>query len=103
MKRKHKPKPRYQVNTAKKRIKELLKQAASADKELAERYVKIARDIAKKFKVRIPASLKKKFCKHCGSYFRLGDNCRVRINEGKMVYYCKECKHYMRFPYKKKK
>ncbi|MFH1637528.1 MAG: ribonuclease P Rpr2/Rpp21/SNM1 subunit [Candidatus Woesearchaeota archaeon] len=48
-----------------------------------------------------PSRLKRKFCKHCGCYFIPGKNLRVRTREGKLIYYCLECKKFWRMPCKK--
>jgi ribonuclease P protein subunit RPR2 len=102
-KRPHSRKPASQVSIAKERIQELFRQAEEVfdeDPKLADRYVELARKISMKIKVRIPSSLKRKFCKHCYCFLKPGKNCRVRTHEGKVVYYCQKCKKYMRFPYK---
>jgi ribonuclease P protein subunit RPR2 len=86
------------------RIRILFRQAKAAfkkDKSLANRYVKLARELSMKYKVPIPSNLKKQFCKHCRSYIMPSVNARVRTREGKLVYYCLECKKYMRYPYLK--
>ena len=91
---------------ARDRITILFKEAKSMfskDKKLANKYVTLARKIAMKHKVRIPKELKRRFCKHCYKYLMPGKNCRIRTREGKVVYYCLECKRFMRFPYIKKK
>lgn len=91
---------------AKKKIDELFTYAESAfssDKELANRYVKIARKIAMKVNLRTPSRLKRKFCKHCYSFLMPGVNCRVRTRENKVIYYCLECKKYMRLPFLREK
>ena len=106
MKRKHRKKPESQLRIAKERIIELFKQAELAfreDPKLSDRYVHLARKISMKYKVKIPSALKKKFCKHCYCFLMPGKNCRVRTKEGKVVYYCLNCKKFMRFLYKKKK
>ncbi len=69
------------------------------DPKLANRYVFLARKISMKAKARIPSRLKRRFCKHCYSYLMPGVNVRVRTQRGKVVYYCLNCKKYMRFPY----
>lgn len=79
------------------RAKEVFKE----DKALANRYVTLARKIAMKVRLRIPSHLKRNFCKHCYKFLMPGVNCRVRTQRGKVVYYCLECKKFMRFPYKK--
>ena len=75
------------------------KEAFPKDSSLAKRYVSLARKIATKIRLRLPARLKRQFCRHCGSYLFPGRNLRVRLQGSKVVYYCLECKHFMRFPY----
>lgn len=85
---------------AKERILKLFDQAKDVFHEssaLANRYVALARKISMKFKVRIPRELKRRFCRHCYKYLVPGNNCRVRTHKGKVVYYCLNCKKYMRF------
>ena len=82
------------------RIKELFFQAESifkTDSSLADRYIHLARKISMKSKVHIPAELKRRFCKHCYHYLVPGVNCRVRTRNKKVVYYCLDCKKYMRY------
>ncbi len=100
-------KKRYKKKTNRKialeRVKILFKEAEQIFKEdpkLANRYVYLARKISMKFKVRIPRELKRKFCKHCYKYLVPNVNCRVRLHNGHVVYYCLECKKFMRFRYK---
>ena len=103
MKKKYSKKPEELKKIALDRIKKLFKEADSMygeDSRLSDRYVALARKMAMKFKVNIPSNLKKKFCKHCYSYLRPGKNCRIRVQNNKVVYYCSNCKKYMRFPYK---
>jgi ribonuclease P protein subunit RPR2 len=99
-------KPESHKKIALERIKILFEQAKKAfkkDKSLANRYVKLARELSMKFKVPIPSSLKKQFCKHCHSYLMPSVNARIRTRNGRIIYYCLECKKYMRFPYLKEK
>ena len=102
-KRAYRKKPGEQVRIAKERIEGLFSQAESMfseDPKLSNRYVHLARKISMRFKVKIPPKLKRKFCKHCYSFLMPGKNCRVRTHEGKVVYYCQNCRKFMRFPYK---
>ena len=104
VKRQYKQKPKKLREHVLDRIKNLFKQAKEVYKEspaLANRYVKLARQMSMKVKVPIPTSLKRKFCKHCHVYFVAGENYRVRTQRGKVVYYCLNCKKYTRFPYVK--
>lgn len=106
MKRKYKKKSALYTSIASERIKILFKEAKKAFKEdprLSHRYVELARKIAMKYKVRIPFPLKRRFCKHCYCYLVPSKNCRVRVGGGKVVYYCLNCKKYMRFPYIREK
>ena len=104
MARRYSRKPLEQVKIAKERIRVLFDQAKEVYKEdpkLSDRYVELARKIAMKFKVRIPSDLKRLFCKHCYCYLVPSKNCRVRLQKGKVVYYCLNCKKYMRFVIRK--
>ncbi len=105
-KRISKKKSKKNREIVKERIEKLFKQAKKVfrkDKKLANRYVKLARELAMKYRIKIPRKLKRKFCKHCYSYLIPGENCRVRTRGSKVVYYCMECKKYMRFPYLREK
>lgn len=100
MKMSYSRKPRFQVDEAREQIEFLIEKAGEVfkkDSALADRYVEIARSISMKFKVRIKPSLQRRFCKHCYCYLMPGENCRVRTRDGKVVYYCRNCKKYMRF------
>ena len=104
MKTKYQRKPSEHTEIAKERIGELFEQAATAfneDRALANRYVELARKISMKYKVRIPSELRRRFCKNCNSYLVPSVNCRVRVSKGKLIYYCLECKHFMRFSYRR--
>lgn len=101
----YKKKALSEKKIARERIEELFKQADLAfpeNKGLSNRYVTLARKIAMKCKVRIRPEFKRRFCKHCYKFLMPGTNCRVRMNNGKVVYHCLECKKFMRFPHKKK-
>ncbi len=89
---------------AKERIINLFAKAREVykkDMKLADRYVEIARKIAMKMQISMPSDLKKQYCKKCHKYLVPGLNVRTRIKNKKLVYYCLNCKNYMRFPYKK--
>lgn len=103
MPRKYYKKPAQQVKIAKRRIIFLFKLAKEHFKEdsnLSDKYVKIARRIAMKYKIRLPSQLKKMVCKNCHRYLMPGVNCRVRLHKHRIIYYCLGCKHYMRHPVK---
>ncbi|WP_414838013.1 ribonuclease P protein component 4 [Candidatus Nanosalina sp. VS9-1] len=85
------------TNIALERIEKLFdlaeKRFDSDEKELADRYVELARKISMKSENPIPSRLKRKFCNNCGSFLRPGDNCEVRIKSkgDKILYRCLEC------------
>jgi ribonuclease P protein subunit RPR2 len=77
---------------------ELAKVVADEDIDLATRYVSHARRIAMKFKLSIPSVYMRRFCKNCYSYLIVGKTLRVRIHQGRLIYYCLLCKHFWRRP-----
>ena len=86
---------------AKERIETLFVEAGKTFKEdskLSNNYIKKARKISMKFKIKIPSKFKRRYCKHCYSYLKPGVNVRIRNNKSRIVYYCLNCKKYMRFP-----
>lgn len=86
------------------RVKVLFKEARETFKtnsKLSQRYVDIARKTAMKVNLRMPRELKRKICKHCYSYLVPPKTCRVRIHKNKVIYYCLNCKNYIRFMIKK--
>lgn len=106
MKKKYQKKSKQQKEIARERIEILFQQAKQAFNKapkLSNRYIKLARELAMKYKIRIPKELKRKFCKHCYSYLFPSKNVRIRTRDGKVVYYCLNCKKYMRFPYLKER
>ncbi|MCX6674762.1 MAG: ribonuclease P [Methanothrix sp.] len=74
----------------------------AAHPERSDRYVQIARKICTRTRVRMPRSLKRLFCRHCGS-FLTADALRVRLREGVLTTTCLLCGEQMRRPYRPKK
>ncbi len=102
MKSSYGKKPDAFRDIARERIIVLFQQAErmfGKDRKLADRYVALARKIGMKYKVRISSAMAKKFCRHCYSFLMPSVNVRIRLAGGKVVYYCLNCKHHMRFPY----
>ncbi|MBR9675582.1 ribonuclease P [Candidatus Woesearchaeota archaeon] len=94
-----------QKKIAKKRIEDLLNQAKdvfSEDAALSNRYVELARKISMKSNVRFTSEQKRLFCKHCYTFLSPGINCRVRVRDKLIVYYCEACKKFSRFGYSRK-
>ena len=77
------------------RIHELFKEA-KLNSSKANNYVKKARRIAMKVNLPLPKEYKRRYCKHCNNYFQSG-NYRVRTRNKMVVYYCLNCKKYMKF------
>ena len=106
MARSYKKKKETNKEIARERVLILFSKAEEAYKDsqgLANRYVKLARKIQMKYKIRMPSELKRKFCKHCLIFAVPSRNCRVRLQKGHIVYYCLECKKFTRFVHKGKK
>ena len=47
----------------------------------------------------VSKELKRKFCKHCKTYFQKA-NYKIRLKKGKKHYWCLTCKKLTRVPYK---
>jgi ribonuclease P protein subunit RPR2 len=74
--------------------------ALSGKLDLTNRYVELARKISMRNLTPIKKEYKRRFCKHCYSYLLPTVTCRTRINRGKLVVYCHNCKKYTRIPLK---
>ncbi len=95
-----------QKEIAKEHITELFTQAQEtfgSSPQLSDRYVEIARKIAMKFRMRMPKEYKRQFCTHCYKYLMPGKNSRVRVQKGKVIILCQECKKFTRIPIKPRK
>lgn len=91
---------------ARERIDILFKQAKKTFKQspiLANKYIKGARKLSMKYKVKIPPEYKKLFCKNCYQFLRPAITMRTRIKNKRLVYYCTSCHHITRYPLKKSK
>ncbi|HLD06965.1 MAG TPA: ribonuclease P [Candidatus Nanoarchaeia archaeon] len=64
---------------------------------LAHDYVRKARRLAMRYRIRL-GKAKRKFCSHCYHYLMPGKNSRIRIQGGKVVIYCLDCKRFTRIP-----
>jgi ribonuclease P protein subunit RPR2 len=100
-KRKYSKKPDDTLKVAKLHIDSLFRQARDAapkDLKRATRYVELARNIAMKFRIRLPSVYKRLFCRHCYHFLLPGKNLRVRIHEHRVIYYCLDCRRFWRKP-----
>ena len=85
-------------------IPALLKKSKIAYKEgnkkLSAAYSKKIKYLHMKHKIKLPNTIKRQLCRHCGSTLIPSLNCRIRTKEGILIVYCKECKNYARMPLK---
>ena len=86
---------KYLKEIALERIHTLFKEAKKRP-AYANRYVEIARNISMKVNLPMPKEYKRKYCKHCYTYFDK-DSLRVRTGKGFVSYTCLRCKKQMRF------
>jgi len=84
----------------------LAKQVIHEDPEQAQRYVKIARRIAMRTRLRLPKEYRSLVCRKCKSFILPGVNCRIRIQQRRephMVITCLNCGGHSRIPLKGRK
>lgn len=91
-------KKEYDRGQAKNEIELLFEKAKIANSaEKATDFVRKARRLAMKHRIRLPVKLRRLFCRHCYVFFVQGKNVRIRTSGRKVVYTCKSCKKFMRF------
>ena len=84
----------------------LAKEVVNEDPELAQRYVRIARRIAMRTRLRLPQEYRSLICRKCKSFILPGVNCRIRIQQRRephMVITCLNCGGHTRIPLKGRK
>lgn len=69
--------------------------------ERSRRYVQLARKIGLRYNVRLPETVKKKFCKHCNTLLK-PSNSKTRLDKTTktITVFCLSCKKAARHPYK---
>ena len=105
-KKPYKKKSNWLAIRAKEQITSIFKMADEIYQKfphLADRYVKIARQLAMKVRLKMPREFKRKYCKFCKCFLVPSKNCRVRLHNGHLVYYCLNCKKITRIGYANKK
>lgn len=83
------------------RIRALFDAAAvvfAEDAEKAHKLVAQAYQLVLRAKVKLPAVLKRRFCKQCRSFWIPGRTVRIRVGQGNVAYTCLTCKHITRLP-----
>jgi len=63
-----------------------------AIKENSRDFVRKARNIQMKYRLRLPSDLKRKFCKDCLAVWVPGKTVRIRTRSGMIVFFCESCK-----------
>ncbi len=87
---------------ARQRIERLFELAEGEFKnhpERSNRYVKLARRIGMRYRVRLPQDLRMKVCRHCHNYLVQGINARTRLLGTHIATTCLACGKQMRRPY----
>ena len=82
------------------RLFELAGEESARKPAFARRYVKLARELARKAQVQIPRQLKRSFCKKCNTPFTAKS--RIRTKRGFVVYACLNCGARRRFKINRK-
>ena len=98
--------PKWMLKIASERIDILFKLAEESfhnHPERSDRYVKMARNIATKYNMRMPRIWKRRFCKGCNKFLKPGNNCQVRLMNSCVTIKCLECGNMMNIPYIKEK
>jgi len=70
---------------------ELAKENIHEEPELAQRYAGVARKIAMRTRVRLPAEYRRLVCRHCKSFIYPGVNCRVRVQKRREPHIATTC------------
>lgn len=81
------------------KLHELAREATEAGHdERARRYVRRARRVAERNRIRLPREFVRFTCDRCDAYLRPGQNARVRTQDGHVVITC-DCGEHARYPY----
>jgi ribonuclease P protein subunit RPR2 len=79
---------------------QLLARAATreGDVERSREYVRLARRVAERHRLRLPRTFRRFTCDACDAYLVPGANARVRLQSGHVVVRC-DCGELARYPY----
>jgi ribonuclease P protein subunit RPR2 len=83
------------------RIRALFDAAAlafPADPAKAHQLATQAHRLLLRSKAKLPAVLKRRYCKHCKAFWVPGSTVRVRLGKGNIVYTCLACRRIRRMP-----
>jgi ribonuclease P protein subunit RPR2 len=68
----------------------------------SRRYVQLAFRISMRYNIRLPKTIKRRFCKKCYMYLVPGVSSRLRYGKGILRVSCLNCGHMVRYPMSKK-
>lgn len=94
--------PKWMLKIAEERIDILFSRSDeefNQHPERSHRYVEMARNIAKKYNLKLPDKWNRRFCHSCHQFLKPGLNCRVRLIDSSVVIKCLDCGHVARIPY----
>lgn len=77
----------------------LARETAADDPELSRVYVRLARRVAERHRLKLPRRFRRYTCDRCDRYRRPGETARIRVHEGAVVVTC-ACGAIDRFPYR---
>jgi ribonuclease P protein subunit RPR2 len=81
------------------RLSSLAREATrDGEDDRAREYVRLARRIAERHRLRLPRRFRRYTCDRCDAYLRPGRNARVRLQSGRVVVAC-DCGELARYPY----
>ena len=98
--------PKWMLKIAEERINILFNRAEeefTKHPERSDRYVEMARNIAKRYNMKMPAKWGKRFCRSCHHFLKPGLNCQIRLSNSSVVIKCLECGNINKIPYIKEK
>jgi ribonuclease P protein subunit RPR2 len=73
--------------------------ARDGEQERARYYVRLARRVGERNRVRLPRAFRRFTCDACDAYLLPGRNARVRLQSGHVVVTC-DCGSQARYPYR---
>ncbi len=86
-----------------KRIRKLFAMAQGStaeNRDLSDRYVRLARRIGMRYQVSMPTDLRRRVCRGCESLLVPGRTARVRVASGRVSVTCLRCETVKRYPYR---
>ena len=98
--------PKWMLKIGEERINILFNRAEeefTKHPERSDRYVEMARNIAKRYNMKMPAKWGKRFCRSCKHFLKPGLNCQIRLSNSSVVIKCLECGNINKIPYIKEK